>query len=100
MYLGGTSGRCVRNLMHMIAPTRKCHVRAYAPFLADTSAQMLVRIGCSMSRAVTAPSAAQALLYHLSVLDQGGAAVDRARWKAQQLRDGCARSLPPCGAGA
>ena len=43
MYLGGTSGRCVRNLMHMIAPTRKCHVRAYAPFLADTSAQMLVR---------------------------------------------------------
>jgi len=38
---------------------------------------------------------AQALLYHLSVLEDGGAAVDRARWKAQQLRDGCARSLCP-----
>ena len=35
----------------------------------------------------------QALLYHLSVLEEGGAAADRARWKAQQLRDGCARSL-------
>ena len=48
---------------------------------------------CFASSMKTICCHAQALLYHLSVLEDGGAAAHMARWKAQQLRDGCANHV-------